>query len=245
MSDASYARHCPFPTFLCTVLTWHSTQLNPGFTDHILPQRETGLQAAIMAPKERDLLDDSDEDEVKPSMSTQDSKQKGRPGLCDDFHFQLLELTDTTWTAQCLHCTDRNSVHSGSCAKPMVTSNLNRHLRTKHPELYKKYQERKGKVGEKVSKQATQEEMNKAILNFVVNNAQPISVVESESFKELLELASGGELKSMTRKKCVQELDEKYQEHLVLLKKELGKYEFICTTCDIWSDKKRSFMGTD
>ena len=106
--------------------------------------------------------------------------QKGRPGLCDDFHFKLIDLNDSTWNPLCLNCTNRKSVHTGSI-KPMVTSNLNRHLKTKHPEMYKIYLMKKDGREKEIVKNsvdklcATHEEFSKSILNFVFSDEQPIS----------------------------------------------------------------------
>ena len=71
----------------------------------------------------------------------------------------------------------------------------------------------------------------------------PLSLVEMEEFKVLMEYISEGKFHSIERKTLVQELVRKYEEHILFVTDELGKVRWCCTTADIWSAKRRSFLG--
>ena len=170
-------------------------------------------------------------------------REKGIPGLCDDFHFSLVKKTDTHYTARCLHCTKQNNEHN---AQLNQNSNLVRHLKRLHPDLHESY--KNGQASKRAKKEVPpdnpdQNDVKRAILNFVVQGAHPISVVEEPGFQYLIRLASKKEFHSITRSTCTEELKAKYDEHVIQVKEELGKYKFVCTTCDIWSNRKRSFLG--
>lgn len=53
----------------------------------------------------------------------------------------------------------------------------------------------------------------------------------------------GSNVSVMTRKTAIKRLDDLYINHINDIKKRISDQKFVCTTADIWSTKKRSFLG--
>ena len=132
-------------------------------------------------------------------MMAEEKKVK-LPNLVDDVHFKLdSEVDEGKFTALCLKCPQRVKAHVKS------NSNLLGHLQKKHPEDYETYktlrasEKSKSRVAQAINeKLSSQNEMNEAIVRFVTESAQAISIVENPAFRNILDVASSGRLKSMT-----------------------------------------------
>ena len=49
--------------------------------------------------------------------------------------------------------------------------------------------------------------------------------------------------KSISRKSLIAKLDKQYEAVMINIKKALSSKDYVCTTADIWSQQKRSFLG--
>lgn len=87
---------------------------------------------------------------------------------------------------------------------------------------------------------------DKLLVNFLVETMSPISIVENKSFKALIEGAQQLSVppKIMCRQTCNKKIAEQYTEYIEKdTKEQLRTVDFICTTADIWSSSKRSYLG--
>lgn len=87
--------------------------------------------------------------------------------------------------------------------------------------------------------------LDKLIVNFVVDTMSPISVVENAYFRALIEGAQqlSHPPKIMCRRTCNKKIAERFTEYKENLKNKLKNVEYVCTTADIWSSSKRSYLG--
>ena len=109
--------------------------------------------------------------------------------------------------------------------------------------LYDTYFELFVLVGDGPVPKTTKEEARRLIADFVIQTSQPIAVVENPAFKKLVEGLSDGGHTSITRKTFVSDLDKMFTEHIKIVSLKMEQHQFVCTTADIWSNKKRSFLG--
>ncbi|CAG2205851.1 unnamed protein product [Mytilus edulis] len=138
-----------------------------------------------------------------------------------------------TFKGKCMHC---GTLISGSYK---VTSNFVTHMKRKHRDLYILHSENKEiqptltqciKKSVKYSpSDPKQLEMTNALIMFIAGDLLPLSIVESEEFKNLMEKA-----------------DTKYQvpsrKHNLV--NTLKRAESVCLTIDLWSSRQmRGFLG--
>lgn len=87
--------------------------------------------------------------------------------------------------------------------------------------------------------------LDKLIIQFIVDTMSPVSIVENKSFKALIE--GSQQLtkppKVMCRITAKNKISNEYNEFKKNLKQELDNVEFVCSTADIWSSSKRSYLG--
>ena len=142
-------------------------------------------------------------------------------------YYRLGYFDDSYYHAVCLTCPGEKIV---KCSRGSSSNTLS-HLRTHHPDLHKEYMESaKPQCSAQDKESTTQDDIKRAICDFIVNGAHPLSVVEEESFKHLVKAASKGEFHSISRVTLMKELDRKYEAYLLEVKTELAKYEWVCTT---------------
>ena len=67
-----------------------------------------------------------------------------------------------------------------------------------------------------------------------------ISIIENESF---LDIFQGMNLKVPTRKNIMKQIMQAHDENVQQIKEKIKTTRFFCSTADIWSNKKRSFLG--
>jgi len=74
----------------------------------------------------------------------------------------------------------------------------------------------------------------------------PLSTVENPFFKEMF-IASGvlrnNSLTLMSRRSLSRKIETRFNTGIEKLKNALEKVNYLCTTADVWSAKRRSFMG--
>ncbi|GBP77349.1 hypothetical protein EVAR_54721_1 [Eumeta japonica] len=73
----------------------------------------------------------------------------------------------------------------------------------------------------------------------------PVSIVENKSFRALIEGAQqlSTPPKIMCRRTCNNKISNTYIEYKENLKQKLKTVDYVCTTVDIWSSSKRSYLG--
>ncbi|CAH0405656.1 unnamed protein product [Chilo suppressalis] len=87
--------------------------------------------------------------------------------------------------------------------------------------------------------------LDKLIVNFVVDTMSPMSIVENKSFSALIEGAQQltRPPKLMCRRTCNNKIADAYTEYKGNLKNKLKAAQYVCTTADIWSSSRRSYLG--
>lgn len=68
----------------------------------------------------------------------------------------------------------------------------------------------------------------------------PLSIVEHPSFKQLFD---GFDVEVLSRSTLTRRISELFLERQAKIKSDLMNVQYVCTTADIWSAKKRSFIG--
>ncbi|XP_018369951.1 PREDICTED: uncharacterized protein LOC108765643 [Trachymyrmex cornetzi] len=90
---------------------------------------------------------------------------------------------------------------------------------------------------------ATQKGLDKAILQFIIENIQPLSIVDSLSFINLIRIGLPSHINIMYRKTLKERLCQMYHRMKNALEKKLTEIEIVATTADLWSKGKRSYLG--
>ncbi|XP_077055327.1 zinc finger BED domain-containing protein 4 isoform X1 [Siphateles boraxobius] len=88
----------------------------------------------------------------------------------------------------------------------------------------------------------TQSRLNALVFNFIVEDVQPISILEQPGFRKLIEALSRGK-KVMSRNAFITRLDVAFDKMKGEIKAKLDKVQTLCTTADIWSVQDRSYFG--
>lgn len=116
-------------------------------------------------------------------------------------------------------------------------SNFYTHLHRMHSEKYDLYMCWKAHTrGGSVANAS----FDDRIVAFIVDTAQPISIVDRKSFYDLFKDTN---LKVMSRGKLMKKLEERYRHMVGIIKREIADNKYFCTTADIWSASHRSFLG--
>ena len=182
--------------------------------------------------------------------------------LFNETYFKIVSRRDGQVLAKCQLCpTSKDPLH----APEKASSNLVRHLKTKHPNDFKNYEESKeeskkrknettdslNEPSKKVqktlhaftNKKCSQEEATMLIATFVTSCSLPLAIVEKQSFKTLISNLSGGTCHSITRKTLAKCINTQFYNQMDHVKERLKNVQYASTTADIWTNKKRSFMG--
>ncbi|XP_051972372.1 zinc finger BED domain-containing protein 4-like [Xyrauchen texanus] len=171
-------------------------------------------------------------------------------------HFTFNEARGRNITVQCNLCLPKVNILSTARDS---TSNLKKHLERKHAEHYRKSpsgdgpsesgHEVKGPSDKKHAKMdhtvynyTTQSKLNALVFNFIVEDVQPISILEQPGFRKLIEVLSRGK-KVMSRKTFDCRLEAGFDKMKEELKKKLDSVQSLCTTADIWTVNNRSYFG--
>ncbi|XP_056606530.1 zinc finger BED domain-containing protein 4 [Triplophysa dalaica] len=171
-------------------------------------------------------------------------------------NFTFRESRGRNITVQCNLCLP--TIKLLSTAKD-TTSNLKKHLERKHSLQFKKKlsKDEPSNSGHQVpefgpsdTKQpkmdhtlyTSQSKLNALIFNFIVEDVQPISILEQAGFQRLIEVLSRGKT-VMNRKTFVSRLDATFDKMKEELRAKLDRVQSLCTTADIWSVQDRSYFG--
>lgn len=186
------------------------------------------------------------------------------PAILDGTFFKIVKIKNGKISAKCVSC---QKEYSGSL---QVTSNYTKHLKDKHHTLVSKYESHKKTYiatssGQQIqgnqelnttaqsARAATasmfhkgwQKKSDDLVTNLIVNNALYLHMVEYPEFKELVEELSKmpEPVHCLSTKKLSKCIDERYttMRHEIIQK--LKTTNFVCTTADVWSSRRRSFIG--
>lgn len=86
---------------------------------------------------------------------------------------------------------------------------------------------------------ATQKALDKAILRFIIEDVQPLSIVDSSAFVNMLRIGLPSHIRIMCRKTLREKVCETYHKIKTALEKKLTEMEIVATTADLWSKAKR------
>lgn len=76
-------------------------------------------------------------------------------------------------------------------------------------------------------------------MRFIIEDIQPLSIVDSPAFVNLLRLGIPSHIRIMCRKTLREKICETYLKMKTALEKKLTEIELIATTADLWSKAKR------
>uniref|UniRef100_A0A9J7XLQ1 BED-type domain-containing protein n=1 Tax=Cyprinus carpio carpio TaxID=630221 RepID=A0A9J7XLQ1_CYPCA len=169
-------------------------------------------------------------------------------------HFTLKKEGERNISVQCNLCLPATNLLS---APKDSTSNLKKHLKRKHSSVLHRAEMTSDDGGEGSAmptppplKQATlsstsaitQSKVNSLVLEFIIADVQPFSLVENASFREMIAGISGGRT-HMCRKTLMQRIERGFQNMKEAITETLQDVQTVCTTADIWTAHHRSFMG--
>lgn len=158
--------------------------------------------------------------------------------------------------AECQLCTTKKVI---ICGSHQATSNFKTHLRRKHPEKLREFDDYKkectGGQQKRAKKSLTQttlfghvglsvpqSKIDSLVTSFIVKGMYPLATVEQKEFTDLVQgLCPGAGV--MSRRTLRRRIDDEFTAKTTNLKETLKTLKHVCTTADIWSTKKTSCMG--
>lgn len=91
----------------------------------------------------------------------------------------------------------------------------------------------------------SQEQFEKNIVEYFIHSMISFRTIEDPYFLKIftdLDISNTG-LKLISRRTLIRRIDNYYENQINQIKSELEEVPYVCTTIDIWSGKKRSFLG--
>jgi len=175
--------------------------------------------------------------------------------ILDGTFFKLISSDSKNVIASCIKCQPKNVIIKGS---KFSSSNFKSHLKRKHDssilDEYEQYinLRKKEKIeycNNTICKNKTkysQNQFDEDVTNYIIHSMAPLSTVENPFFKEMF-IASGvlknNSLTLMSRRSLSRKIETRFNTSIEKLKSALEKVNYLCTTADVWSAKRRSFMG--
>ncbi len=171
-------------------------------------------------------------------------------------YFQFIARKDKNIRVKCTLC--RGDKCLSTAANSM--SNLSKHLSAQHgnTKLVAKDPARRSFEGvtqqptpPKQAKlfsslgvqQVTQNEMNRLVAGFIVEDMLPLSTIESPRFKKILDKIPATRKPTSDRKTFSHYLDKCYSDMESKLKRTFESLDHVSTTADIWSANNKSYLG--
>ncbi|XP_041852003.1 uncharacterized protein LOC121646934 isoform X2 [Melanotaenia boesemani] len=202
--------------------------------------------------------------EVKPDDSVSKYEPDERDEQAQSYHpwpylkemFTLVGSKKDSWRMNCVLC--RPKVRE-LLAYKNSPSNLKKHIERKHKNHMEKYlkltsikrkssepEEGQGPAAKQVklweTKKVSQKSVDDAIISFVIQGLQPLSVVEQPGFKDLVQHLQPG-VSVICRGTVKNRVVKATQDMKKNLKAAMSKVQFIATTTDCWTAHRRSFLG--
>lgn len=88
----------------------------------------------------------------------------------------------------------------------------------------------------------TQNMLDKAVLRFIIEDLQPLSIVDSPAFIDLVKSGLPSSIRIISRKTVKEKLQQAFCEMKTILETKLTQVEVVSTTADLWSKMKRLFI---
>ena len=145
--------------------------------------------------------------------------------------------------ALCLLCKPEKKVIKGH---RITNSNFMKHFKRKHPESFKKYEDSRQVSSLKQTpldfsgKRISQAQFETRILDFLIDTMSAIALIEKETF---INMFAGLNVDIMTRKTAMRKIAEKFRKQKEEIISLLNTIQYLCATADIWSARRRSFLG--
>lgn len=158
--------------------------------------------------------------------------------------------------AQCQLCINKKVIICGSY---QATSNFKTHLKRRHPEKLEEFEnykkehasgkQKRGKTSlrqthlfDHASSPIPQSKVDSLVKSFIVKGMHSLATVEQTEFIDLVQgLRPGANV--MSRRTLGRRIDDEFATKRAILKETLKNVHHVCTTVDIWSTKKNSYMG--
>jgi hypothetical protein len=168
--------------------------------------------------------------------------------ILDGKYFEIASQNNGRVTAVCKLCTPREVTIKGS---ETSSSNFLSHLQKKHGEatvqeyrLYLKSKQMqhatKLRKTSRRSREVGPQAVADIITKFVIDTMVPLRIVENQYFKELVPEHS---LSACSRRKLRRVILDKFDSYNGKVRDLLEGVANVCTTCDVWSGKRKSFLG--
>ncbi|KAG7514676.1 zinc finger BED domain-containing 4-like [Solea senegalensis] len=127
---------------------------------------------------------------------------------------------------QCLICS-RELVYGNN------TSSMLRHLRAKHEDAATSQPSTSAEAHPADSSVSRKQQLDEALLNLVIVDTQPLSVVENEGFRAFVHLLDP--TYTIPGRKALKRMEEKYKIRKKQAVAEVAKASTICLTADMWT----------
>lgn len=85
----------------------------------------------------------------------------------------------------------------------------------------------------------TQNTLDKAILRFIIEDLQPLSIVDSPAFIDLVRNGLPSSIRIISRKSVKDKLEETFCSMKTAVQNKLAEVEVVSSTADLWSKMKR------
>lgn len=181
-----------------------------------------------------------------------DSTCKNKPTILDGIFFEKIENKSSgdRIVAKCTKCNSEVKA-SNNC-----TSNLVTHLKRKHGinylEEYRAYlkESKKQRKSSSVSEQSSQnvylqDHFDKDVVNYFIDSMISLRSIDNVYFHKIIKNINScsKSFNIMSRRALGRKIAIYYNEQVEIIKRELEDIEFVCITTDIWSGRRRSFLG--
>uniref|UniRef100_A0A8C1TVX2 HAT C-terminal dimerisation domain-containing protein n=1 Tax=Cyprinus carpio TaxID=7962 RepID=A0A8C1TVX2_CYPCA len=93
------------------------------------------------------------------------------------------------------------------------------------------------------AQQVTQNEMNRLVAGFIVEDMLPLSTIESSRFRKILDKIPATRKPTSESKTFSHYMDKCYSDMESKLKRMFESLDHVCTTVDIWSLNNKSYLG--
>lgn len=199
------------------------------------------------------------------NVESADAKSDSVPlAVLDGVFFKYVpaKSSDRHLVGQCVKCLPKNVEIKGYIKS---SSNFVSHLKRKHgPEAIVDYQKhlelhrsKRKKATRPCSSETevtettgpnhtySQEEVDKDLVIFFINSMIPLRAIDDQYFRRMINKLTPSD-HAMTipgRRALTRKISEQYAQQMCNVKEMLKLAKYVCTTADIWSGKKRSFLG--
>ncbi|XP_062534372.1 uncharacterized protein LOC134203535 [Armigeres subalbatus] len=128
------------------------------------------------------------------------------------------------------------------------SANLRSHLMRKHAWNDEKFQTelntgKRKRDNDTRTMPITQKVLHDAVDALIINEGLDFSIVDSIYFKRIAELGLADSMTVGCRQSLTKRMDDRFQEMLEKMKKQLLSVKYVATTADCWTKFRRSYLG--